>query len=247
MSDDRFDEDLRRVLLEDAPRQVPDSLARRVSAIPATRPASSQRVLNWQRPLLVQLAGAAAVLFLVAIVGLPFVLDAGFGGTGSPSPSASPSAQPTPTATPSESVSPASGACRGSDVRGSILRWEGAAGTRIATVAVTNVSGAVCTLAGTPGLQLVDADDRVLIEAPAGSGAGDFSLQPGAEAETEVGVSNYCGPDAILPVRLVFAVPGDTGGFEALPAADVSSATAVPPCMGGGDATLAMNGWRPGS
>ena len=68
MSDDRFDQDLRAVLLEDAPGEVPHDLRRRVAAVSATHPVSG-RVSgpSWRRPVTLWLgAGAALVLVLVA-------------------------------------------------------------------------------------------------------------------------------------------------------------------------------------
>src|SRR5207342_2189769 len=97
MSDERFDQDLRSVLAEDAPRDVPDDLRRRVAAVSAVDPQPSRLSgPTWGRPLRLSF-GALMVILVVAAFGIwrfgggP---QLGVGGTPSASPSLAPSASP---------------------------------------------------------------------------------------------------------------------------------------------------------
>ena len=79
----------------------------------------------------------------------------------SPSPSATPSASPvaTPTPTPTPTAKPtlaAPQACAPSELAARITMWEGAAGSRIAHVEVTNTGPTRCKLATMDRPQLVD-------------------------------------------------------------------------------------------
>jgi hypothetical protein len=204
MSDDRFDQDLRAVLLEDAPGEVPDDLRRRVAAVPATHPVAG-RVSgpSWRRPVTLWLgAGAALVLVLVAASWwFGPAAQQGVGGL----PSSSPSTEPLVTLPPSVAVispsasnepSPSSGtaspsmtpapsgpiACVAADLQARILGWGGAAGTRGTDVEITNTAAHPCFVRGTPGLQLVDSTGRVLIDSAAAGPSGEPRTEPGDKA-----------------------------------------------------------------
>jgi Protein of unknown function (DUF4232) len=273
MSDERFDQDLRAVLDEDAPRAVPDDLRRRVAAIPTNRPVVGAPIAPmWRRPvpLGIGMLAAAAIVVAVGVSRLGPSQSQGVGGTPSatapsalapitsapgttPPSSTAPSSSASPAASASSSAPVAVAACKGSDLRGRILDWQGAAGSRIADVEITNDSGRSCTVRGTPGLQLIDARGRVLIDSASegasgrphvGSSDPSFELAPGGNLHTQVLASNYCGPTPTLPVSISFTLPSGGGSFLAAPAAGVSSAEAIPPCMGSTGTQLTMNGWR---
>ena len=69
----------------------------------------------------------------------------------------------TPSPAPTPSTSPGA-ACLATEIDGQILGWQGAAGSRIADVEITNISDRSCLVGGTPDLQMVDAAGRVLLD-----------------------------------------------------------------------------------
>jgi hypothetical protein len=269
MSDERFDQDLRSVLLEDVPRDVPDELRRRVVAIPETHQVGRRRSgPAWRRsiPLGIGAMAAVVVVLVLAVQLFEPASQPGVGGaspTSSASPS-SPSAQPSASLLsgdvsspsprkPSPSPSAPVTGCPGADLEGRILGWQGAAGSRIADIEITNMAASSCLVRGTPGLQLVDARGRVLIDSKTAGPSGEphvtstdprFELTPGAHLRTMVEASNYCGPAPSSPIDIAFTLPSGGGRFVAMPGPGVSSAEAVPPCMGSVGGQLAMNGWR---
>jgi hypothetical protein len=256
MSDQGFDEDLRSVLLEDAPREVPDDLRRRVAAVPVTNPAPSRPFRPaWRRPVLLWTGALAAIVVVLTVVSLRFGPAPGAGVGGVPSPSSSDGASAATTGTRSTSAPPSTSvsACRAVDVQGRILGWQGAAGSRIADVEVSNVTASPCFVRGTPGLQLVDGSGHVLIDSATAGPSGQphirsadatFELTPGGRLRTEVQASNYCGSAASPPIDIALTLPSGGGRLVATPGAGVSSADAVPPCLGSTGAVITMNGWR---
>ncbi len=284
MSDERFDEDLRAVLVEEAPRAVPDDLRRRVAAIPTAHLAAGRPPgPAWRQPVPLSI-GVLATLVVVIAVGIwrfgppsqPGV-GPGVGSAASPSPTTvpstspaasanpapSPSASPFPSSSPSPSPSRSEvpspspsesvGACRAIALTGQILGWGGAAGSRIADVEITNATGPTCLVRGTPGLQLVDASGRVLIDSLAAGPDGQphvapgdptLELAPGGRVRTEVQVSNYCGAVPTPPITIAMTLPSGGGRLLVVPGPGVSSAEAVPPCLGSTASNIAMNGWR---
>jgi hypothetical protein len=250
MSDDRFDADLRSVLIESAPAEVPEDLRRRVAAVPATHPSSFRPGLRSWRPPPLQLAAAAAVALVAFVLwSSRFGSQLAVGGD----PSATATGQPSATATLTSGGSLSPLPCGAGDLIGTIVDWQGAAGSRIAEVEVSNAGGATCLVRGTPGVRLVDANERVLIDSAAGGSDGQphvkdgdaaIELAPGAVIGTEVSASNYCGPDPSLPVHLTFTLPAGSGSFDATHADGVPSDMAVPPCLGPTSAAISMNGWR---
>ncbi len=267
MSDERFDQDLRAVLLEDAPGEVPDDLRRRVAAVPATYPIAGRLSgPSWRHPAALWIGAAAALIVVVVAASWWFgpVAQQGVGGAPSSSPSVAPTSSPavalaSPSTTPapsSPSRSPAPSApvvaCRAADVEGRILAWQGAAGSRIADVEVTNTSAAPCFVRGTPGLQLVDARGRVLIDSATAGPSGEphvapadrqFELTPGGHLRTQVQASNYCGAAPSPPIDIAFSLPSGGGRFVAVPGTGVSTNEAVPPCLGSSGGQISMNGW----
>jgi hypothetical protein len=251
MSDERFDQDLRSVLLEDAPRDVPDDLRHRVTTIPDRHPVASRPSRSaWRRPVLMWAAALTAVAVVLAVSVLQFGPDPQPGIGSDPSPTPPPSSTPSPIDTSGGEV----GGCLADDLDGQILAWQGAAGSRIAEVQITNTTARPCFIQGTPGLELVDAGGRVLIDSAAAGPSGEphvaatdpvFELAPDGQLGTEVQASNYCGPPPEMPIAIAVRLPAGGGRLVVEPDAGVSSADAVPPCLGAAtDAQIAMNGWR---
>ncbi len=276
MNDDRFDDDLRSTLLADAPREVPGDLRRRVAAIPVTLPAPSTRRWPAWRPVALAFAGLATLALLA--IGLWRIGSSDLPGVGgaptpslvpsasapagqvgppsstSPRPSPRPSPVPSPTPVSSSAGGPAVAPCGAADLTANILDWQGAAGSRIADVEVTNASSQRCTVRGTPALALVDGTGRVLLDSTSAGASGrphvkptdpSFEVAPGGHLKTQVRASNYCGAAATAPITIALTLPGG-GRVVAQPAPAASGLTgadAVPPCMGSAAGTIEMNGW----
>jgi hypothetical protein len=144
--------------------------------------------------------------------------------------SASPSAQPS---APPASASPAGEAsCGGNQLAGAITAWEGAAGSRIGTVIVTNNSQDACRLAGPPGAALIDGSGTVLAASsgPVG-GAANLELPAGARAQLLIAVANWCNDPPRPPVSIGLTLPDGTR-LVVEPAA--GGAFEPPPCNGPG-------------
>ena len=180
------------------------------------------------------------------------------GAPGSMSPAASASAVATLSARPAASRSAtatptpaATAVCTSAMLTAKVTLWEGAMGSQIATVRLTNASSTTCDLRGTPGLQLVDAGGHVLIDSKVEGASGMPHVSPGdkswlltanAWVTTMVQVSNYCGATTpVLPTTIGFLLPSDGGRLVAA----AGPGGSAPPCFGspGDPGVIAMNGW----
>ena len=167
----------------------------------------------------------------------------------SPAPSALASAAPTTAPTPTPTAKPIA-ACLASQLTAKVTGWQGAAGSQIATVVLTNTSTRTCTVRGTPEVELVDAHGAILIDSQTGGASGLPHIAPGAPAfhlahngfvKTDVQASNYCGAAPALPTTIAFVLPSNGGRLVASPGPGGST----PPCNGapGSLGSIAMNGW----
>lgn len=171
-----------------------------------------------------------------------------------PSATVGPTATPSPTPTPSPTVKPTPApipACAPANLQAKVTGWEGAMGSQIATVLLTNASSSTCVLRGTPRLQLLDKANHVLIDSKTAGASGlphvapgdkTFKLAPSSSITTMVQVANYCGAtDPVLPTTIAFYLPNASGRLVAK--ADPSGG--VPGCLSspGSDGTIQMNGW----
>ncbi len=166
----------------------------------------------------------------------------------SAAPSASPTASPSPTPKPTPVPTPV---CTSGMLTGKVTGWQGAMGSQIATVKLTNASSATCNLRGTPRLQLVDAGGHILIDSQTQGAAGlphvspgdkTWRLVPAGWVTTMVQVSDYCGATTpVLPTTIGFYLPSNGGRLVAA----AGPGGAVPPCYGspGDPGSIAMNGW----
>ncbi len=158
------------------------------------------------------------------------------------SPSASPALKPPPSPAP---------VCGSANLTARVTGWEGAMGSQIATVLVTNSSATACLLRGTPGLQLVDAAGHILIDSKALGASGLPHVSPGdtlwtmghlGSLSTMVQVSNYCGATTpVLPTTIALILPSNGGRIVAA----ANAAGGAPACLGspGEAGVIAMNGW----
>lgn len=102
------------------------------------------------------------------------------------------------------------GVCNPSQLSGSVVNEQGAAGSVIASLTLTNTGGGPCVLDGYPGVSFVGADGGI-IGMPAArddSAAGSaITLQPGAAASaalkiTQAGVIGTCNPHDAAGLRV---------------------------------------------
>jgi len=136
--------------------------------------------------------------------------------------------------------------CLATQLSARIVDWQGAAGSRIADVELTNTSFVHCSLRDYPQVQLVSARGIVLIGGPAASmTASTHGLVQLGLLKTEVRTSNYCGPTYARPVTLAFVLPGLGGRVVAIPVSP-SDSSGVPPCNGaaGSPGSISMHAWH---
>jgi hypothetical protein len=158
--------------------------------------------------------------------------------TPAPTPTLAPT--PTPTIAPTPTA-PTVGSCAPGDLAARITMWEGAAGSRIADVEVTNTGPGACMLEKLERPQLIDGGGRVLIDGTTPTTKGAIKLSPGGRVTTLVEVSNYCGAPPIPPVRVAFVLR-DGKRFVAAPPTPTDAT--VPPCNGPGQpALIGMQPW----
>ena len=169
----------------------------------------------------------------------------------SPIDSASPpSSSPTTSPSPSPTTAPITG-CKSTQLKAQVTLWQGAMGSQIASVKITNIGSVKCKVRGTPETQLVGADGTVLIDSKDQGASGlphlsssdiTWTMGPLGALKTEVQVSNYCGSAVpSLPTTVAFILPSHLGRLVAV----AKSGGGVPPCNGnpGDKGSAAMNGW----
>jgi uncharacterized protein DUF4232 len=254
--------------MEDGPTRAPDQL---LDTVFAAVPSIPQRRGAWRVPwrvspmlgfaravagIAIAIAlGSAALLFLVF---RPSGGDVGSQASSSPlviaaatpsaspsaSPTASPSLVPTPAPTPKPTAVPTPGPCDPATVAARITLWEGAAGSRIANVTMTNTGSGPCVVHAMARPQLVDGRGNVLIDSGAPGASSALTIAPGGTLKTLVSASNYCGPAPRAPVTVAFIL-SDGGRIVATPFSP-SDTTGVPPCNGAGQAAwVSMRPWAP--
>ncbi len=194
---------------------------------------------------------------------LASLLTLALSGCGSPStavpsasvPSLEPSTTPSepPAASPSQAPSPAAKptpVCLAAGLSARVTSWQGAMGHQTALVTLTNKSNTLCTVQGTPEVELLDAHGNILIDSQTGGpnglphiakGAPAFHLAHGASLKTMVQDGNYCGAAPFLPTTVAFVLPANAGRLVAA----AGPGGTVPPCNStpGSLGSIAMNGW----
>ena len=135
------------------------------------------------------------------------------------SPSVAPS--PSPTASPAPSNE-----C---DLQAAITAWEGAAGSRIATIQLTNAGPLACSIPALPSARLIDGSGRVLAQIVNPDTGATIALAVGDIVTTDASVSNVCGQPPTPPVTIQL----DLGAHGVVTARPLSPTDAtVPPCNG---------------
>lgn len=120
-------------------------------------------------------------------------------------------------------------ACRAADLSAD-AQWQGAAGSRIGTITVTNNGASACLLAAYPAVRIENTQGRI---APTDNASftdasdvgGDIVLQPGQQGVADVRWSNRCPQAAANDTFLLrVTLPNGNGSFTV--------PTSVPPCLG---------------
>ncbi len=237
MSDERFDQDLRAVLAEDAPRDVPEDLRRRVAAVSATDPRASRLSSPaWRSPLRLSF-GALVVALVVVAIGVWRLGQAPGLGVG-----ATPSPAPTPSASPGA-------ACLATEIDGQILGWQGAAGSRIADVEITNISDRSCVVGDVPtsrwSMRLVRSSSTPRRPNRTHTVGRDVRARARRSApHRSRGVELLRARSLAADRHRVHPPRPLADASSPSPASGVSSDMAVPPCMGTTGGVISMNGWR---
>jgi hypothetical protein len=145
---------------------------------------------------------------------------------------------PAPTLTPAPI---AVRACTPYDVDAVITAWDGAAGSRIATVELHQIGATPCAVDPLPQPWLADGHGTPLLTGNAGTGT-PITIAPGDVLHTLVQVGNYCGPEPAAPVTVAFTEHDALFVATALSKTDLSG---VPPCNGeaGPSNDIAMHPW----
>lgn len=152
---------------------------------------------------------------------------------------ASPPASPTPVPEPSPVGTPSSVAapCEPADVKASHGLVEGAAGSRLTSVAL--VAAITCSVEAFPAFAIRDAAGAPVVAGIAG-GPGRIDLDPENVYETEVRAANWCINPQRFPLTLELSVNGQaivvTGG--PFPEED-----GLPACNGGSSPILEARSW----
>jgi hypothetical protein len=220
----------------------------------APRPVSPARRLTMRNRMPVAtLTGATLVIVAVAVAAIvlgrpgssPTVGSSPSTPTATPAPSAPASvtavASPSTTAVPS--ARPTVGPCDPASLAARIKSWEGAAGSRIATVELTNRGTTSCLLETVDRPQLIGGDGSVRIDGKSPATTDHLTLKAGAVVTTLVEASNDCKPAAVPPISLAF-VFADGGRLVAEPVSPTD--TTDPPCNGAGSpGTIDMHPWAP--
>ena len=170
--------------------------------------------------------GERRVVGMWAVLATAFVGLAGCAGstagTPEPAPGTSPPGAVATSAVRTSATAPTSAGgvpnCGTAELRGSLGAAEGAAGSTIVPLVLTNVGTRTCELRGFPGVSYVAGDDGHQVgpaAAMSGQRGGEVVLKPGAAAAAQlqmVNVANFdvavCNPTPVRGLRVY--PPGDT-------------------------------------
>ena len=189
------------------------------------------------RPVLRRLALAVGVTLVVAACGAtpPTIRPSGSAaraGGASASPSGS------TLGASSQLAEPTLPFCKAADMQAAIQGWEGSATNRLATVIVTSRSGVTCIVRGKPGVRLLDAKGKIVLDSAkikgiggpkVGKGDPTVVLGPGDELQLDVQWTNWCKTQPARPLT-VGLVLTDRGGLLKATRANVSGGDDAPAC-----------------
>ena len=190
---------------------------------------------------------AAAAIVVGAFAGVHALRGAGTPQPVPPAASTSTGATPKP----SPSVTPP---CDSSSLRAT-LALQGAAGSRVGSISVTNTSPTQCTLEGTPTIALYDATGQPVTSgvtysssspswqvnaSPTPRGWPTVTLDPNGSASVRIGWSNWCGQGT--PSWKMSTPDGGTIDIAGV------NAVSTPPCNGPGmPSRIDVGPFEPGS
>jgi hypothetical protein len=115
------------------------------------------------------------------------------------------------------------------DLQAAITGWEGAAGSRIATIQLMNAGPLACSIPALSSARLIDASGRVLAQVVNPDNGDRIELAVGDIASTASSVSNVCGEPPKAPITIQLDL-GPKGVVTARPLSPTDAT--VPPCNG---------------
>lgn len=205
----------------------PPFAAIRALARPAAALSAAARGRGWAASLV-----AMALLVTACGANPPTPRPSGSGAAGRPTGAAlGASSEPGDAALPR---------CRSTDLRATIAGWGGTAAARSASVVVTSRSGVACTVRGRPGVRLLDAKGKVLLDSGAAKGAGGPKVAsgdpvvvvgPGDELILDVQWMNWCRSQPARPLSVALVLT-DRGGLLKATRAKKSGDDDAPSCAG---------------
>ena len=227
--------------LEEGPASAPPDLLDQVlDSIPLTDPPRRRFVAARRLPMLSSFArfgAAVAAILVIGVVGIS-LMSSRIPGIGA-------GATPTPAATEAPSVAAGPVLCTPAVLAARITSWQGAAGHRIADVAMTNTGSVPCETKFVDRPELVGGDGTVLIEGAAAPASLDvLGLAAGETVTTLVQDGNYCGATPVAPVTVAFVLSNGAGRVVATPVTP-TDVEGIPPCNGapGSAGTVEMHPW----
>ncbi|MBI2777635.1 MAG: DUF4232 domain-containing protein [Chloroflexi bacterium] len=254
-----FEQRLEAWLDEGPATAPPDLLGDVLAAVPATttrrRPSGAGRRFTVLAGV-ARLAASIAAILVVGVIGFTLINSKGAIGPGSgPSPTATaPDLAPTiaPTIGPaSPGATPAGVAdCAPDVLSATVVAWNGAAGSRIAEVRLTNTGSAPCLTATLDRVSLVSLpaftlDSSTLIQGANPTNPQPLTLAAGETVTAGVAASNYCGEAPAAPVTVAFELSNGAGIVTAAPV-NQTDVSGVPPCNGpGSPGSVQMQPWAP--
>jgi hypothetical protein len=134
--------------------------------------------------------------------------------------------------------------CHAAQLSARVTLWEGALGSRIATVRLYNTGFTTCYVRDLPRVRLVSATGHTLINGHAAATSGPVhTIAPLRYRTALVKAGNYCGPAPAAPVTLTFTLPGTLGRVVAIPLSNTDTG-GVPPCNGASaPSSITMQAW----
>jgi len=212
-------------------RRVGDFAEQAVRPFDAAAIAAAAHAGARRQPLASRLFGSTSSMARLGVVATAALVAAAafgisIGGAGSAPGQTGNGSEPTPTAVPGGVE-----ACAAANLTGHITAWDGAAGHRIASIAVKNAAATPCSLPQVLRPALVDSDGHALIVGSVVSQVAQISVPAGATATSMVDMANYCGaaPTGTLEIRLY--LPDETS-ISLSVIGDSASAPDPPPCSG---------------
>lgn len=185
---------------------------------------------------------AASVAIAVALAWLGGRSDPnGIGGPGSPmfGTASAPTTQAAPTDLPTPTA--AGRSCDPGRLAVSITGWDGAAGSRTASLTLRLTGAGGCMIDAVWRPQLIDGNGHIRIDGAPVLDTGTVALRPGETLTTFAQASNDCQPPPAPPVTIAFVL-GDGSRVVAAPPSPADLTT--PPCNGPGQpGTISMHAW----